>query len=48
MAYLDGKRESRWLLGDLVLWQQDIKEHRTEPWAMPETTWPGESLRLIW
>jgi hypothetical protein len=40
VAYIGGKRESRRLLGDLVLRQQDIQEHRAFPDACVTATWP--------
>ncbi len=39
VAYIVGKRESRRLLGDVVLRQQDIEEHRTFPDASAAATW---------
>ena len=40
VAYIGGKRESRRLLGDVVLCQQDIEEQRAYPDACVTTTWP--------
>jgi hypothetical protein len=39
VAYIAGKRESRRLLGDVVLTQQDIQEQREYPDAFVTTTW---------
>lgn len=39
VAYVGGKRESRRLLGDVVLRQQDIVEQRAFPDACVTTTW---------
>jgi len=39
VAYIAGKRESRRLLGDVVLSQQDVQEQRAYPDAMVTTTW---------
>jgi hypothetical protein len=39
VAYVGGKRESRRLLGDVVLKQQDIVEQRAFPDACVTTTW---------
>ncbi len=39
VAYIGGKRESRRLLGDVVLKQQDIVEQRAFPDACVTTTW---------
>ncbi|MBN2131212.1 MAG: FAD-dependent oxidoreductase, partial [Sedimentisphaerales bacterium] len=39
VAYIAGKRESRRLLGDIILRQQDIQEHREYPDAFVTTTW---------
>ena len=39
MAYIGGKRESRRLLGDVILQQQDIQEQREFPDASVTTTW---------
>ena len=39
VAYVGGKRESRRLLGDVVLKQQDIEERREWPDASVTTTW---------
>jgi len=38
-AYISGKRESRRLLGDVILTQQDIEEQRPFPDACFVTTW---------
>lgn len=40
VAYIGGKRESRRLLGDVILSQQDIEEQRPYPDASVTTTWP--------
>ncbi len=40
VAYIGGKRESRRLLGDVVLCQQDIEAQRAYPDACVTTTWP--------
>lgn len=40
VAYIGGKRESRRLLGDVVLCQQDIEGQRAFPDACVTTTWP--------
>ncbi|MCX8038887.1 MAG: FAD-dependent oxidoreductase, partial [Candidatus Sumerlaeia bacterium] len=40
VAYIGGKRESRRLLGDVILTQQDIEEQRPYPDASVTTTWP--------
>lgn len=40
VAYIGGKRESRRLLGDVILTQQDIEEQRPYPDACVTTTWP--------
>jgi len=40
VAYIGGKRESRRLLGDVILCQQDIEEQRPYPDACVTTTWP--------
>ena len=40
VAYIAGKRESRRLLGDVILQQQDIEEQREFPDASVTTTWP--------
>ncbi len=40
VAYVGGKRESRRLLGDVVLKQRDIQDHRTWPDACVTVTWP--------
>ncbi len=39
VAYIGGKRESRRLLGDVILCQQDIDEQRVYPDACVTTTW---------
>jgi len=39
VAYIAGKRESRRLLGDVILQQQDIEEFREFPDAFVTTTW---------
>jgi hypothetical protein len=39
VAYIGGKRESRRLLGDVILRQQDIQERREFPDAFVTTTW---------
>jgi len=39
VAYIAGKRESRRLLGDVILRQQDIEERREYPDACVTTTW---------
>ncbi len=39
VAYVAGKRESRRLLGDVILRQQDIQERTEFPDAMVTTTW---------
>ncbi len=39
VAYIGGKRESRRLLGDVILQQQDIVEQREFPDAAVTTTW---------
>jgi len=39
VAYVGGKRESRRLLGDVILSQQDVEEHRPYPDASVTTTW---------
>jgi len=39
VAYIGGKRESRRLLGDVILQEQDILERRSYPDAMVTTTW---------
>jgi hypothetical protein len=39
VAYIGGKRESRRLLGDVILRQQDIVEARAFPDASVTTTW---------
>ncbi len=39
VAYIGGKRESRRLLGDVILQQQDIEEQREFPDACVTTTW---------
>ncbi len=40
MAYIGGKRESRRLLGDVILAEQDLVERREYPDACVTTTWP--------
>jgi len=40
VAYIGGKRESRRLLGDVILQQQDIQESRQFPDASVTATWP--------
>lgn len=39
VAYVAGKRESRRLLGDVILQQQDVQERREYPDAFVTTTW---------
>ncbi len=39
VAYIGGKRESRRLMGDVILQQQDIQERKRFPDAMVTTTW---------
>lgn len=39
VAYIGGKRESRRLLGDVILRQQDLEEERAFPDASVTTTW---------
>jgi hypothetical protein len=39
VAYIAGKRESRRLLGDVILCQQDVQEQRPYPDAFVTTTW---------
>jgi len=39
VAYVAGKRESRRLLGDVILQQQDVQEFREFPDAFVTTTW---------
>jgi hypothetical protein len=39
VAYIAGKRESRRLLGDVVLTQQDVQEQRPYPDGFVTTTW---------
>ena len=39
VAYVGGKRESRRLLGDVILQQQDIQQQRQFPDAFVTTTW---------
>ena len=39
VAYIGGKRESRRLLGDIILRQQDIQQQRKFPDAFVTTTW---------
>ncbi len=39
VAYIGGKRESRRLLGNVILCQQDIEEQRAYPDACVTTTW---------
>ncbi len=40
VAYIAGKRESRRLLGDIILKQQDVQRRRTFPDSFVTTTWP--------
>ncbi len=40
MAHIGGKRESRRLLGDVILAEQDLVEQRPYPDACVTTTWP--------
>lgn len=40
VAYIGGKRESRRLLGDVIIAEQDIVEQRPYPDASFTTTWP--------
>ncbi len=40
VAYIGGKRESRRLLGDVILAEQDLVEQRPYPDASVTTTWP--------
>jgi len=40
VAYIGGKRESRRLLGDVILQQQDVVEQRIYPDACVTATWP--------
>ncbi|MFA6244542.1 MAG: FAD-dependent oxidoreductase, partial [Candidatus Hydrogenedentales bacterium] len=40
MAYIGGKRESRRLLGDVILQQQDVQEQRPYPDGLVTTEWP--------
>lgn len=40
VAYIGGKRESRRLLGDVILRQQDIQQRRLFPDAFVTATWP--------
>jgi hypothetical protein len=40
VAYIGGKRESRRLLGDVILTEQDLLEQRPYPDASVTTTWP--------
>ena len=40
VAYIGGKRESRRLLGDVILCQQDIEGKRLQPDAAVTTAWP--------
>jgi len=40
VAYVGGKRESRRLLGDVILSEQDVRERRPYPDACVTTTWP--------
>jgi hypothetical protein len=40
VAYVGGKRESRRLIGDVVLQQQDLVERKTYPDACVTVTWP--------
>lgn len=39
VAYIAGKRESRRLLGDVILSQQDVQEQKAYPDAFVTTTW---------
>ncbi len=39
VAYVAGKRESRRLLGDVILTQQDVQEQRSYPDGFVTTTW---------
>jgi hypothetical protein len=39
VAYVAGKRESRRLLGDVILTQQDVQERRPYPDGFVTTTW---------
>jgi len=39
VAYIAGKRESRRLLGDVILCQQDVQEQKAYPDAFVTTTW---------
>lgn len=39
VAYIAGKRESRRLLGDVILQQQDLQQRKTFPDAFVTTTW---------
>jgi hypothetical protein len=39
VAYIGGKRESRRLLGDVILQEQDVLERRSYPDACVTTTW---------
>jgi hypothetical protein len=39
VAHIAGKRESRRLLGDVILCQQDVQEQRPYPDALVTTTW---------
>ncbi|MHC4404380.1 MAG: FAD-dependent oxidoreductase, partial [Planctomycetota bacterium] len=39
VAYIGGKRESRRLLGDVILQQQDVEDQRAFPDASVTTTW---------
>jgi hypothetical protein len=39
VAYIAGKRESRRLLGDVILTQQDVQEQRPYPDGLVTTTW---------
>ena len=40
MAYVGGKRESRRLLGDVILAEQDVRNARSYPDACVTATWP--------
>jgi len=42
VAYVAGKRESRRLLGDVILSQQDVQEQKAYPDAMVTTTWSSD------